>query len=150
MIFDKIENVGRYVGISENLDKALRYLANNDLSLLQNGKSIIDGDNVFVNVMQATTNPDTEREYEFHEEYYDIQIDIKGTEEVWFGTEYQQLTQPYQKERDIGFGKCRCEAVCRLSPGRFVICEPGEPHMPGVAPDGKAEQIYKAVMKVHK
>ena len=102
MIFDKIENVGRYVGISENLDKALHYLANNDLSLLQDGKTIIDGDNVFVNAMQATTNPDTEREYEFHEEYYDIQIDIKGTEEVWFGTEYQQLTQPYQKERDIG------------------------------------------------
>lgn len=150
MIFDAIENIERYFGMNKNLDRALQYLKDTDLTLLAEGKSVIDGENVFINVMQAITNSDTERAYEFHKSYYDIQIDILGSEEVWFGTEYQKITQSYDKERDIGFGNCRREAVCRLSPGRFVVCEPGEPHLPGVALNGVEEQIRKAVIKVHR
>lgn len=147
MIFDKIEHADRYFGISENLDKAFRFMMNTDLSALEDGKHVIDGENVFVNVMQAVTKAD-KNEYEFHEEYYDIQIDLTGAEDVWFSTNYQEITKSYQP--DIGMGICECEAVCHLTPGRFVVCEPTEPHLPGVSAGGKEEQIRKAVIKVHK
>lgn len=147
MIYGKIENIGRYLGINENLDKAICYMEHTDLSLLEDGKHVIDGEKVFVNVMQAVTSPDRQ-EYEFHEEYYDIQIDLTGKEDIWFSTEYQEITLPYQKERDIGMGICKCEAVCHLAPGRFVICEPQEPHLPGIAAGTEGEQIRKAVIKV--
>lgn len=150
MIFDKIENAGRYLGISENLDKAIHFLLENDLTSLPEGKTFIDGDKVFVNVMQAVTNPDAEREYEFHKKYYDIQIDLEGEEKVRFGTGYRKITKEYDAGSDIGFGQCDSEAECSLSPGRFVICEPQEPHQPGGAAGENAEQIRKAVVKVHK
>lgn len=90
--------------------------------------------------MQAMADPD-KKEYEFHKKCFDIQIDLVGTEEI---------TKLYQEEGDIGMGICRCETRCRLSPGRFVICEPGEPHLPGVASGTEGEQIRKAVIKVHR
>lgn len=146
MIFDKIENAGRYLGISYYLDTALRWLMNTDLMELENGTHPIDGENVFVNVMDAQTDPAREREYEFHRNYYDIQVDICGCEDVLFGTEYEKVTAPWQE--DIGFGICRCAVTAHLMPGRFVICEPNEPHLPGTAPDGSAKTIRKAVLKV--
>ena len=149
MIFDRIENAGRYMGISENLDRALTYMMNTDLTLLENGRHEIDGDKVFVNVMDAVTRTG-KGEYEFHEQYYDIQIDLSGNEDVLFATEYQEITKPYQKDGDIGMGICNCEALCHLGPGKFVVCEPTEPHLPGAAADGKEQEIRKAVIKVHK
>ncbi len=149
MIYDKIEHAKRYMGISQNLDRALQYMMDTDLSSLEDGKHIIDGENVFVNVMQADTKVN-KKEYEFHEKYYDVQIDIAGREDVLFSSEYKEITKIYREEGDIGFGSCQCEAVCHLAKGRFVICEPGEPHLPGTATGGVEEQIRKAVIKVRR
>lgn len=147
MIFDKIDNAGRYFGISRNLDTALRYIMDTDLAALEDGKHIVDGEDVFVNVMHAFTKADKD-EYEFHEKYYDIQIDLEGAEDIRFSTSYQEITKPYREEKDLGMGHARCEAVCHMEPGRFVICEPTEPHLPGAAVDGQERQIRKAVVKV--
>lgn len=149
MIYDKIENAGRYLGISEHLDKAIHYMMDTDFSSLEDGRHVIDGENVFVNVMQADTKTGKE-EYESHRAYYDIQIDISGSEDILFSEEFQVITQPYREDGDIGFGTCRCEAVCHLGSGRFAVCEPEEPHLPGVAAEGREEHIRKAVIKVRR
>lgn len=148
MIFDKTEHADRYFGISSNLDTALAWMMKTDLSSLECGSYPIDGEEVFVKIMNAQTNPDAEREYEYHNLYFDIQIDIKGREDVLFGTEYRKLTRPLWE--DIGFGDCDCRATAHLTPGMFVICWPMEPHLPGTSPVGKPEQIKKAVIKVRK
>lgn len=110
MIFDKIEHADRYFGISENLDKAFRFMMNTDLSALEDGKHVIDGENVFVNVMQAVTKAD-KNEYEFHEEYYDIQIDLTGAEDVWFSTNYHH-------KFSLSFKAVQCSCICRNAPYR--------------------------------
>lgn len=149
MIYDKIGNAQRYMGISRNLDQALRYMMETDLSLLEDGRHEIDGDAVFVNVMHADTKAD-KTEYEFHENYYDIQIDLSGKEDILFSQELHETTKPYCKDGDIGMGLCRCETVCHLAPGMFAVCVPLEPHMPGVAAEWQEERIRKAVIKVRK
>ena len=149
MIYGEIKNAECYLGINKNLDVALQYMMHTDMAALGDGKHVIDGENVFVNVMQAVTQPDR-YEYEFHQEYYDIQIDLAGAEDILFSGQYQEITRPYQKDGDIGMGRCICEAVCHLKPGKFVICEPGEPHLPVVATDNNEETIRKAVIKVHR
>lgn len=149
MIYDKIEKAGRYLGISRNMDRAIQYMMDTDFSSLEDGKHVIDGENVFVNVMQADTKAD-KNEYEFHEDYYDIQIDIVGNEDILFASQFQEITKSYRKDGDIGFGTCQCEALCHLGPLRFAVCEPGEPHLPGLAAGGKEDRIRKAVIKVHR
>lgn len=147
MIYDRIENAGRYLGISKNLDTALHYIMDTDLSALQDGKHTVDGEDVFVNVMHAETKAER-AEYEFHEKYYDIQIDLEGAEDIRFAAEYEEITKPYSGDNDIGMGHAECEVLCHLRPGRFVICEPTEPHLPGCAVGGAEKPIRKAVVKV--
>ncbi len=149
MIYDITDNAQRYMGMSRNMDRALRYMMETDLTELEDGRHEIDGDKVFVNIMHADTKADR-LEYEFHEEYYDIQIDLSGREDILFAQEFQEITKPYNEGGDIGMGICSCKAVCHLEPGKFAVCMPTEPHMPGVATDGLEERIRKAVIKVHK
>lgn len=149
MIFGNIKDAETYLGMGRNLDTALRYMMETDFSALEDGRHAIDGDNVFVNVMCAQTKAD-KQEYEFHEHYYDIQIDISGAEDIHFSSVCQEITQPYDGAGDIGMGSARSEAVCHLEPGKFAICEPKEPHLPGVAAEGREIRIRKAVIKVHK
>ena len=44
MIYDKTENAQRYMGISRNLDRALRYMTETDLAQMEDGRIHIDPD----------------------------------------------------------------------------------------------------------
>jgi len=144
MIFDRKENAGRYLGLSANMDKAMKWLESADLAKLSEGRTEIDGDNVFVNVMNSETK--TEPAFEFHHIYFDVQILIDGAEDIWFGTSIEDVTKPYTP--DIGFCSCDSLVETHLAPGSFVICWPEEPHAPLMARGGTSEQIRKAVIKV--
>ena len=54
MIVDSFDYIACYKGLHPNLDKAIDWLNSHTLDALENGKTIIDGENVFVNVMTPT------------------------------------------------------------------------------------------------
>ena len=58
MICDTLEHLARYNGLHPNLDTAIDYLLTHDLSALPNGRTEVDGDEVFINVMDAALHPD--------------------------------------------------------------------------------------------
>ena len=53
MIVDSFDYIACYKGLHPNLDRAIDWLNSHTLDALENGKTIIDGENVFVNVMDA-------------------------------------------------------------------------------------------------
>ena len=57
MIYDKLSNLGLYKGMNPNLDTAIDYILSHDLNELPLGKTVVDGDNVYVNVMDAKASP---------------------------------------------------------------------------------------------
>ena len=83
MICDALEHLNRYRGLHRNLDTAIDYLAAyhvaHDLSDLPLGRTEVDGENVFINVMEADLSPDSTR-LEYHKKYADLQIDLTGGE----------------------------------------------------------------------
>lgn len=147
MIYDELKNLQRYKGLSKNLDTALQYLEKTDLSTLPLGKTVIDGDNVFVNIMEVEAKEKEELFYEIHREYIDIQLDIEGTELFCLGTGEKTLTKPYNAETDFAPCEVEHQVDCILGKGRFVICMVEEPHMPSVAAS-KERHLKKAVFKV--
>ena len=149
MIYDKLSSIGSYKGLMKNLDTAIDYIMNNDLSTLPLGKTVVDGDKVYINCMEATTGMVEDRQYEMHQEYLDIQIDLEGTERLITGDRHNKEMQEYDSKGDCSFGQCAPLADCVIGPGNFVICMVGEPHMPGVALKQPAK-IKKCVFKVHK
>ena len=47
MIYDKIENIGRYLGISEYLDQAIRYIMTGNYRKAKYGKNIVSGEHIY-------------------------------------------------------------------------------------------------------
>ena len=49
MIYDKLENIGRYKGMNKHLDTAIDYILHNDLSSLPSGRTELAVYNVYIN-----------------------------------------------------------------------------------------------------
>ena len=104
MIIGKLSDLYRYKGISKNIDTAIDYVLNNDLLALPKGKTIIDGENVYLNRDTYVAKDLKDCFFENHENYIDLQIVMKGKER--FG--YTHITNPtlkviseYNPEKDV-------------------------------------------------
>lgn len=146
MIFNRIENIGKYKGLSRNLDTAISYLQHTDLGKLPLGKTVIDEDRVFVQVTDGCTKHISQGCYEYHRKYADIQIIMEGREMILLGSDILENVQDYRE--DIGLVQCRESARCVLEAGWFVLFETGERHMPGIAAGDGSCNVRKAVVKV--
>ena len=77
MILGKLKNIGRYAGLYANLDKAIRFLEENNPMDFEAGSYPIDGDEVYMNRFDYWTDPEGEI-FEGHRDYLDIHIAADG------------------------------------------------------------------------
>ena len=98
MIVDSFDYIACYKGLHPNLDKAIDWLNSHTLDALENGKTIIDGENVFVNVMDADLRDADGAAFEYHRRYADLQIDLTGSEHWGWASEGKE-----QGEFDVAF-----------------------------------------------
>ena len=145
MICDTLDQLHLYKGFHKNLDTAIEFLAAHPLDTLPLGRTEVDGDEVFINVMDADLKPHTGSHAEYHRLYADLQIDLTGGE----GWGYTTLPGEEAGEftGDIGFRTSPDAVSGTLGEGRFVLFFPGELHKPGVARPGCA-RVRKAVVKI--
>ena len=148
MIYDKISNIKHYLGAYPHLDTAIHFIMEHKLEDLPLGKTVIDGDNVFVNIMDAKTIPADEKQYEIHKNYMDIQIDIAGIEAIHIGDEQDFICPNFNAEGDIGLGTASYLCSCIMGVGNFMVCMANEPHKPAVLV-GDNPEVRKCVFKVH-
>jgi len=122
MIVDSFDYIMKYKGLHPNLDTAIDWLNSHTLDALENGKTIIDGENVFVNVMDADLRDADGAAFEYHRRYADLQIDITGGE----GWGYTNLPGEEAGEftGDIGFRTSPDAVGGTLGEGRFVLFFP--------------------------
>jgi uncharacterized protein, YhcH/YjgK/YiaL family len=113
------------------------------------GRYELQGDNIFMNIMEFMTQSPAEKKAELHEQYIDIQLLLVGTERILFGlpgTAHQ--CEAFHHEDDYQLcSEIVNEQSITLIPGMFAVFMPGEPHKPGcmvAAP----EEIKKVVVKV--
>ncbi len=150
MVFDNIQNLKFYKGIYENLDTAIDYILNNDISKLRDGKNIIDGEKVYVNVINGSLSDGKETDFEYHKKYLDLHVDIDGEEIVKYSTyEYSErdIIEEYREDGDYGLLKVKENCSCKISSQYFTICMLDEPHKPLVSPDGNTK-VRKAIFKI--
>ena len=145
MIVDSFDYIACYKGLHPNLDKAIDWLNSHTLDALENGKTIIDGENVFVNVMDADLRDADGAAFEYHRRYADLQIDLTGGEGWGYtnvpGAEIGEFTG------DCGFQDSASVVTGALGEGRFVLFFPEELHKPGLVQHG-CVSVRKAVVKI--
>lgn len=148
MIYDQLSNIKLYKGLNKNLDKAIDFITSHNITELPLGKTVIDGDKVYINVMETKAEPLEDRKYEVHKNYMDVQIDITGIERIDTGDSTKTTLLDYDEERDVATASAPDLAQCIIGPGNFIICMPNEPHKPNIAVS-KEKYLKKAVCKVH-
>ena len=124
MICDTLDQLHLYKGFHKNLDTAIEFLAAHPLDTLPLGRTEVDGDEVFINVMDADLKPHTGSHAEYHRLYADLQIDLTGSEGWGYETAPGTEVEPYQP--DIGKKDSEDAVFGALGEGRFVLFFPGE------------------------
>ena len=113
------------------------------------GRSELQGDNIFMNVMTFNTQSPVEKKAELHEQYIDIQLLLNGEERILFGMAgTARQCEEFHHEDDYQLcSAIENEQAIILKPGMFAVFMPGEPHKPGCVV-GEPDEIKKVVVKV--
>ena len=147
MIYTNLEQLERYLGISEALDTAIRYLKKADLTTLVKGRNEVDGDNVFINRFDYNTLTEGDAMWEGHAQYADIHVVLSGEEKIGV-TDAARLTATIRDEASdfIGY-EGDVETWFTMRPGDILVVYPEDVHMVKVQLKGESH-VEKAVFKV--
>ncbi|HEH9428097.1 TPA: YhcH/YjgK/YiaL family protein [Aeromonas sobria] len=152
MIYGHIHQPQTYAHLPRAMQQAIIFLQKTDMHNLPVGRHDIEGDKLYVNVMQFNTEPAEHKQAEVHKNFIDLQFLISGAERINFGLENNknQIVQAYDPQNDYYLvGEVNDESEVTLAPGMFAMFFPEEPHKPGCSVMQSIE-IKKAVIKVHK
>lgn len=105
----------------------------------------MDGEEVFINTMDATLHSDDGYHPEYHKKYADLQLDITGSEGWGFTTNPGREIGDFTG--DCGFQDSASVVTGTLGEGRFVLFFPTELHKPGLVQHG-CVGVRKAVVKI--
>lgn len=125
--------------------KALEFMKTNDLSQMAVGTHVIDGKNLWVNIVDADLKTPSDARLEAHESYIDVQVPLSGPE--IFGIKpVADCLKPVgcmDREKDILFYDDPVEETITLQPGEMVVFGPDTAHAPLIG-EGR---IHKAIFK---
>ncbi len=143
-----ISIVDKYDYFNEKFQLAYEFLRRTDLAELPVG-SIQLGLGVIAHIQQHTTTPAKELRFETHDQYFDVQYIISGTEKIgMINRAGLELDGDYDKVKDITFYREpeHCGSFM-LDSYDFVVIEPEVAHKPRCS-NGVPCIVKKIVVKV--
>lgn len=147
MILDSLKNAAQYYAVSPRLKKAFELIAATDWSKAEPGKHLLEGEDIFVNVVDRDLKEKKDAKLEVHNAYIDIQVLIEGAPESFGWSERCNLKQPqadFNKENDIQFFDDEPQTYYTMMPGQFTILLPEDGHAPMVG-EGHIRKIIAKV-----
>lgn len=148
MFFSNVTIAEKYDYLDESFRAAYRWLRDTDILALPAGSYPILEERVVANVQEYTTAPESEKSFESHEKYFDIQYMVRGVER--FGIcRTDGLTEKERfPERDLIFYEDPDNAgFAVLTEGDLIVVAPEDAHRPGCI-QGEPVQVKKVVVKV--
>lgn len=147
MIFGNTTQLSDYEFLDAQIKECFEYAKNHDLLQYEKGTHEIDGDRLFVNIVEYETTEVTNRFWEAHRNYLDVHLMLKGQEQIDLNF-IENMEQKEFVEKDdflpLEGGK-NGEVILRDQD--FLICYPHDGHRTAVAVEGP-EMIKKAIFKV--
>ena len=148
MIVDSLSSASKYTSLHPHFAKAFEYIANTDLTTLEDGKFEIDGDNIrgIMASKNGMTAAESIAKFECHNKHIDIQLCIKGNETIGWKPRSSCVSQrgEYNAEKDVLFYDDAPDMYFNLTDNQFAIFYPEDVHAPMIA-EG---QVKKLVLKI--
>lgn len=131
----------------KDVQMCLEYAASHDLKALDSGTYQIDGDRVFVNVVEYTTTTPENRFWEAHKKYLDVHLMLDGIEQIDVNFIWNMAVKEFVEEDDFLPMQGDKKFSVVLEPGDFLVCYPCDGHRTAVAAKEKVK-IKKAIFKI--
>lgn len=150
MIFAKLGKEAQSAVYPPVLRRALAYLRNTDLMKLPLGRHDLDGDRLFLFVMEFEPRDFEGSHPEVHRNYVDLFYWPEGGERIGISScdEKTELIE-VQPEKDIAFLKdAHNESFLTAEAGDFAVFFPWDAHRPSLKIDGETRRSRKCVMKI--
>ena len=150
MIISNLTSPNFKVGLPKVIAEVCDYLNTLDLNALENGRHDIN-DQIYMNVMEPETAEPSSKKAELHHEYLDVQVLIRGTENIEVGANYPDLSKYESYNEADDYQLCAGiddKFTITMKPKMFAVFYPYEPHKPCCVVNGKTEKIKKLVVKV--
>ena len=150
MIISSLTSLNFKVGLPKVIAEVCDYLNTLDLNALENGRHDIN-DQIYMNVMEPETAEPSSKKAELHHEYLDVQVLIRGTENIEVGANYPDLSKYESYNEADDYQLCADiddKFTVTMKPKMFAVFYPYEPHKPCCVVNGKTEKIKKLVVKV--
>ena len=96
MIYDTLNNLPNYLGVSDNLDTVIEYIMARDITTLPAGRTRIDGEKSVVTVSTVTPQSSDKALFQRHDAHIVLETDLEGSE--LFEVSLAELT-PHQARR---------------------------------------------------
>lgn len=146
MVIDTLDNFGKYESMNPLFKDVAEFLKTNDLNSLEEGKHLIKGDDLFINVTTAKGKTPDEAVMETHKMMIDIQIPLSTSETYGYSPLCNLPEADYNEAKDITkIPDLAADSYVTCQPGMFAIFFPQDGHAPCISSD---TEIKKAIFKV--
>jgi len=148
MILATLAEAEAYAVLGDGIARGLAWLRAFDPAM-PDGRVEIAGDDVFALVQSYQTGPATEKRFESHRLYLDLQYVARGAERILHTpTAGLDVEVPYDPAKDILFyAEPKVSSSLLMREGDLAFFHPGDAHKPGCMAGG-SHPVKKVVVKV--
>ena len=147
MIFGSTTNLEEYAFLEDKIKACFDFYKENDMENMETGIHKIDGDDLFVNIVEYDTTTPENRFWEAHKDYLDLHLMLDGIEQIDLNFIGNMDLGPYKKEDDYQAMEGEKNSSVILNEGDFLICYPNDGHMTAVKVKDP-QKIKKAIFKI--
>ncbi|MEW9078366.1 YhcH/YjgK/YiaL family protein [Terrisporobacter glycolicus] len=147
MIFGNIKNLNEYDYLPVNIKKCFEYAASNNLLNYEKGSYKIDGDNLFVNIVEYETTEVENRFWEAHRNYLDLHLMLDGKEQIDLNFIENMEEKEFVEKDDFLPLEGDKNGYVILEKDDFLVCYPNDAHRTAVKVRS-SEKIKKAIFKI--
>ena len=147
MIYDTLNNLPNYLGVSDNLDTVIEYIMARDITTLPAGRTRIDGDKAVVTVSTVTPLTSDKALFQRHDNHITLETDLDGSELFEVSLAELTPTKPADEAADTTVGTAGTSIAGMLCEGRFALYLAGEPYKSGLKAQG-CGKLKKAVFSI--
>ena len=147
MIFGNIKNLHEYDYLPVDIKKCFEYAASNNLLDFEKGSYKIDGNNLFVNIVEYETIDVENRFWEAHKNYLDLHLMLDGKEQIDVNFIGNMEEKAFVEKDDFLPLEGDKNGHVILEKDDFLICYPNDAHRTAVKVNNP-KKIKKAIFKI--
>jgi YhcH/YjgK/YiaL family protein len=145
MVVDTLDKLSFYESLNPLFKDIVDFLKTNDLNILEEGKHLIKGTDLFVNIQNAKGKTMETAKLETHKRMLDIQIPLSACETFGYTPLCDLPEAVYNEEKDVTKYEGLAQTYFTCKPGEMAIFWPQDGHAPCICDDA---EIKKAIFKV--